>query len=52
VRVWDPPRRKQVQALRVTRDLETWSVTWRPDGRWVAAGGGDGTIRVFRVRGG
>ena len=33
-------------------DLEIWSTTWSPDGKFLATGGGDGYIRVWELESG
>jgi WD40 repeat protein len=37
---------------RQANDLEIWSITWSPDGKFLATGGGDGYIRVWKLESG
>lgn len=48
--VWQPLARKAVQPQ--GHDRETWCVAFSPDGRWLASGSDDHTVRIWNTRDG
>jgi hypothetical protein len=50
-KLWETTTGRQLFTLRGRTSIEVWCVSWSPDGKWLATGSDDGTVKVWEAAG-